>query len=198
MQKAVVVVSELFWIRAPFSTQRHGLASCSFTIGVLLVPHYPPSNPAVKHKHSRELAGKMCVWPESHVMEETSFKQKYLLEIAWKLLVVVRRALCALCVRSQILILCVVFISILQFHIVCCNYSCRSGIQLSNYNPECGLGCCRQASAQHGPALVWIVYRLQITSSSFYFPAKCFRQFWHRCKCCTFTLKNLWRHYTKH
>ena len=102
---------------------------------------------------------------------------------------------CALCAVRQILILCVVFISILQFHIVCCNYSCRSGIQLSNYNPECGLGCCRQASAQHGPALVWIVYRLQITSSSFYFPAKCFRQFWHRCKCCTFTLKNLWRHF---
>ena len=95
-----MVVSELFWIRAPFSTQRHGLASWSFTIGVLLVPHYPPRNPAVKHKHSRELAGKMCVWPESHVMEETSFKQKYLLEIARKLLVVVRRALCALCVRS--------------------------------------------------------------------------------------------------
>ena len=65
---------------------------------------------------------------------------------------------CALCAVCQILILCVVFISILQFHIVCCNYSCRSGIQLSNYTPECGLGCCRQASAQHGPALCSVLW----------------------------------------
>ena len=58
----------------------------------------------------------MCVWPESHVMEETSFKQKYLLEIAWKLLVVVRRALCELCVRSWY---CVLSLSPVSNSILC-------------------------------------------------------------------------------
>ena len=99
----------------------------------------------------------MCVWPESHVMEETSFKQKYLLEIAWKLLVVVRRALCALCVRSWycVLSLSPFSNSILCVAIIVADLVSSYPIILQNVGL---VAADKHLSAQHGPVLCSVLW----------------------------------------